>query len=333
MIQEFLGERWESMLGEGRPRSVRVLKLSARPGQYSSVSLLAFADGREVPSLLVKINRDPGYPHAILSEYRNFSTIYQGLQDCRASVPRPLGCWEVDDHVALCETVVPGKPIGGRTFLMPTVSKRERVFRFVLSALEWLANFHAETHQGHVVMDRAFVRENFEIPVEGVLDRHRDAMGGRETILHKLPRAAANYLGTALPVGAVQGDFTHANILLQARQIGVVDWEDCEIRGLPFRDVFFLICQMALNFEAKRSGTESFRSFLLGDPGSRLVLEAFGEYARWRGLDTRLFALMLPQFMCALLMSQLPVHRARQTYLFASPECLTAALDFFDRVF
>jgi aminoglycoside phosphotransferase (APT) family kinase protein len=328
MIQAFLCERWESMLGEARPRSVRVLKLAARPGRQSSVSLLVFADGRRTPSLLVKINRDPGYADAILAEHRNISEIYGRLQGCRSSVPRPLGCWQVDGHAVLCETVVRGNPFGSRTFLLAEAAKRERVSRFISVALEWLASFHAETGQSHVVVDGAFMRDNFHVPVADFLQRHRSAVGGWESTLRELPRTVEKYVGTALPVGAVHGDFTHANILIHERGIGVVDWEDCAARGLPFRDVFFLVCQLALNFDGRRPGPESLRSFFLSEWGAGVVTGAFREYAQRRGFDAGWFALMLPQFIASLLVNPIAAHRDPATYLFASPECLVTALDF-----
>jgi aminoglycoside phosphotransferase (APT) family kinase protein len=335
MIASFLLARWEEMLGEARPSAVRLLQVTARPGPRSSVVFLAFAGDRSSPSLLVKVNRDPLYADAVRAEFENLSAIYARLHRFRPSVPRPLGCWEVEGHLVFCETALVGVPLGGRTFFLPEALKRRRISRFTLAAVKWLAGFHSETVASHMVIDQAFVQERFYVLVERLLARPGGALDGCEGILERLPRTAEKFIGTKLPLGAVHGDFTHANVLfLEGGGLGVVDWEDCASHGLPFPDLFRLVLQSGVNcWERLRSPSGSLQRFFLTGWGSELVCQTFCDYARRRNLDEHLFTLLLPQYIGSLIVDRLPVHRDPESLRFASLGALKTGLEFFHRKF
>ncbi|MBI4609352.1 MAG: phosphotransferase [Candidatus Rokubacteria bacterium] len=333
MIEEFLLASWPDLSTEPRPRRLRLLRLGARSGGRSSVSWLVFCNDREIPSFLVKVSSDPSYREGIDREYRNFSTIYLRLRSCRATVPRPLLCADLNGRRLLCETVVLGRPLGGRTFRHYEWYRRYRVSRFVSCALEWLSLFHAETNVGEAVIDDCFIDRAFKDTVRRVMERFASTLRGYEPDLEELPRRAVRFLGTRIPIGAVHGDFTHANVLLREDSVAVVDWEDCQSSGPPFRDLFFLACQLALDYYGTMAEEESFRRFFLQEGGGGdLVLRLMEGYAREAGFDPRLLLLMLPQFLGEMLLSELPEHRARETFLFASVPCIRVALELQRRI-
>lgn len=335
MIAPFLLDRWEAMLGEARPSTVHLLQVTARPGPLSSLVFLAFASGRPAPSLLVKVNCDPLYADAVRTEFENLSAIYSRLHRSRPSVPRPLGCWKVDGHLILCETALVGVPLGGRTFFLPEPVKRRRIEGFTRAAVEWLAGFHSETVSDSMVIDQAFVQERFCSLVERLLVRYGDALRGWEATLERLPRVAEKFHGVELTLGAVHGDFTHANVLfLDGGGLGVVDWEDCDPQGLPFPDIFRLLLQSGVNcWERLGNPSESLRRFFLTGWGPELVSGAFSDYARCRDLDGHLLPLFLPQFIGSLIVNRLPAHRDPVSLRFASLDALKTGLELFRREF
>jgi aminoglycoside phosphotransferase (APT) family kinase protein len=333
-IAEHLRREWRRLMPEiPLPRRLLLARMPTRTGGRSTVSVLLFVDDEPAPVALLKINRDPGYRASVEAEFTRLSAIRPRLRACRSAVPRPLFLERVGGHVVFAETVVPGGPFPMGAFLRPEPVRQRLVAPLVDHAFDWLEDFHAETATGTWAIDAGFVRQRGRAVFDKILARFPESRPWREALLG-VAEGLAKFQGALLPRGVVHGDFTHANLLFDGSRLGVVDWEDCTQDGLPLDDVFFFVCQLALNYhgEEPQAGS-SFRRFLLGDgPLRRRVLARLQGYAARFGFDPRLFGLLLPSFLADLLVKQYPEHRAPATYGFATLDGLRASVELAGRL-
>lgn len=324
-----LCREWPRLVpGSAVPQRVHLARLRTRPGARSTVTLLVFADDRDAPELVLKVNRDPGYPDSVEREFAGFSAVHARVRACGAGIPRPVFLERVGRHVVFGQTALPGRPFPARAFQRSERVRSRLVAPLVDRAFDWLTAFHVETSSGTWTLDARFIDERCRAVFDAVVARYPEAGAWREE-LRGIERRLAKFEGALLPRGAVHGDFTHANLLFDDQRVSVVDWEDCEPDGFPLTDVFFLVCQLALSYHGEETtGTASFRRFLGGEgPVRKRVVDGLHAYAARLGFDPRLVGLLLPSFLGGLLVKEYPEHRARATYGFATLDCLRASME------
>jgi aminoglycoside phosphotransferase (APT) family kinase protein len=290
-----LGALWPR-LGEGPgPPRLRLMKTSSRPGRYLPILFFLFREGADVPSYALKVNRDPGYPDAVLREFRNYSAIWARGGGEEHGMPRPVFCERVGDHVVLCETYVRGRRCEDRYFSVRRGGARRRAIeRFLTAAMAWARDFHRRTRVASAPIDAARLEAEFRRPLRAFAAR-ADVTPALGTRLVAFADRLTALAGQEWPRAAVHGDFDHGNILLDGDRVGVIDWEDCEPIGNPFVDLAYLIVHLALVSDLAADADRRLAAFFA--PGSwslGLVRALVADYAAAHGLAPEAFFLGLP---------------------------------------
>ena len=329
-IVDYLKENWNDLFSGKKPGKVQIAKASSRPHCKSSISFLVFIDEESEPRYIVKLNRDPDFADAVVSEYNNLHSIVTLLQDTRDSVPEPLFLKEVNGYTMLCQRALKGKKLGYELFSRRnTKGKAKIVDNFLSNSFRWLSRFHLETNAGYRELDEEFLETEVALPARMFLEQFKDNNNGYfKSRLDNMARGLRSNMGAKVPVSSIHGDFTYRNILLYGSDIRVIDWEDCDKSAVPFQDIFFFIAQLGLNFYPELEPTESFKAFFKKGTWTRQILDrSLKQYSETTALERKIIVDMFPFFILKLLAIPCEPHRNPESYLFRSPEMLKAVLD------
>jgi len=329
-IKEFLQNNLKNLLGD-EAASTDLAKVLSRPHSKSSISFLLFVNDTEDPQYLLKVNRDPDYKEAIVSEYNNFKNIYDTLKSARDSVPKPVFLKELENgHSIFCQTAVKGKKLGYEIFEKENhASKHDTIRKFINMSFDWLARFHSETNSGSLPVNQEFIKKYCLDPAgrfhSGLKDEKEAETKNK---LNCMTEFLSSYKGEKIPLSSVHGDYDYSNILFDGSKVGVVDWEDSAAQGLPFKDIFFFITQLGLNFYPRLIPIESFKKFIKDGTWTRdLIDEGISSYSKKTLLKKELLYGLLPFFGLELLSFECAAHRDPKSYLFRSREMVNVLLD------
>jgi hypothetical protein len=221
------------------------------------------------PDLVIKVTRDPQFSSRLINEYRGL-TLLQGLE-AAGHAPAPLFAGEHCGLAVVGETALDGSPFSAATNFTPTCVNLARVIEWALMLGREPAR--CSTASGVEVVDA----------LERLLSQYRQncapSATGRAAVERDI--AAVAELG-AVPTVLMHGDLGTWNVLItRDGDVGVLDWENTDPRGLPCWDLAYLIMS-----HAQRSQTARGRRFTASsavaqfEPGSAWHVLLTGACAR-----------------------------------------------------
>lgn len=186
-----------------------------------------------VPVMIAKVPRIQGDNSQLELEVEKLNKV-QGLSpDGLDSVPKVLAYTEIKGHRLLLETVVMGQT------MRPTMVRRKRVF-CMEKGFDWLVGLHQLSR-----MTDGDESTRIRRTLDSVLLLMDDLARFSEQDIPLIDRTRELAAGLAvcdLPTVFEHGDFSSPNILVSdSGQLGVVDWELAQERGLPALDLFFFL--------------------------------------------------------------------------------------------
>ncbi len=265
----------------GLSSSFSCLVLTPRFRASRHVVLLLFPRGSSDPALVAKIPRLAGDSSGIERE----SSVLTAAQNARsggyATIPRLVAYEEVGARAILVESALVGLP------LTP-----ERVRRDPSGATDSVLSWLGELPSAEKSADG----DRFVRLIEDPLSRFALALGREEA---ELVRRTLDLLeplrGAPLPSVLEHGDLSHPNLLsLRSGEIGVVDWELGEVKGLPTHDLFLFLTFVAA--ARAQASTPHQRSRALHDAMIRpkgWAREIATSYAERMGIERRFLAPLL----------------------------------------
>jgi hypothetical protein len=149
-----------------------------------------------------------------------------------AQIPRVLALEHVDGHSVLLQTGLCGKSVGALLGSRPN-----RLVGILECLVSWLESWNRSTLTA-MPLDVALVESEILAPaalVTAQLDAGNKYQNWLRTRCHAL-------VGRTIPLVTTHNDLTMWNlVLMQQRQLGVVDWEVARERDLPLVDFFYAI--------------------------------------------------------------------------------------------
>ncbi len=258
---------------------------------------LVFGAGQPSPALVLKTS-------AIVSHQRRLQNAYQTLQDLwrisalQGTVPRPIGLFDVDDHLVLARSAVPGVALD----VLVRRGKRVRLSQVqhdLFRAQVWLQLLQEATASGvtafeggAAVRDRLALLAHLGRPLD-------DRLGG---FVASLEDAAEAHRGLVLPITGRHGDFRPGHVLIDGNRLGVIGWERAAERATPFDDVFQFVVELAdaLPVTERRAAVpaDAFtRAFLARTSLSALVVEYVDRYLRAMHVPSTAAPVLFPLFL------------------------------------
>jgi hypothetical protein len=213
---------------------------------------LVFGDRGDEPAVVIKLPR----VSESLAPLRREAEVLKALGP-RAGIPRLLFSTTSAGVLAVGETIVEGVPL-------VALNGPPRYERLARAATEWLGEFGELT-------TKPWTRESYARLVEAPLADFVAAFGRvldpgmvRET------EARLRDL-TGIPLVCEHRDFSPWNVLLApSGELGVLDWEGAELRGLPALDLIYFLTYWAFfldRAEDRSARVSSYRAAL--DPRTR----------------------------------------------------------------
>lgn len=331
-IEDYIFTNWERLFGvEKKPDRINLMKIGGRPGNKSSVPFLIFINRDKFPSYFLKVNRDSAYPQGIEEEYNNYCEIQRRLSDeMKKTVPCPVFLEKIEYYTMFCETAIYGRKFGKQIFNNRNQRFKEKMTaRFFNLSVQWLNNFHKETFSGFVDIDDDFVAKYGIFPLENLLniypDETQNLKGEVEDLISRLKR----FRDVKIPIVSVHGDFDFWNILIKNDTINVVDWEECQAKGLPFNDLFYFLFHFAFVFEEEWNAKKSFDSFFRKGSWSQILAKnLLEEFSKHLNLPPELILTMAPLYCIELLLKKYSLHRDPKSIPLNSFEALRLTLGF-----
>jgi hypothetical protein len=214
--------------GGGTVERAAVLLATPRGRASAHALLFAFPEGLGAPAVVAKVARVPGVSPSLDREGSTLAALAKLPGGAVEGVPRLLERTTVGGCAALVESVVPGRPPDSEAIAREPGD-------FIAPFVDWIAELHRRS-RSYAVAD-AWWEEGVERPLKRV-----------EALFGPNSREAALAAGTrertaSLREGATawvheHGDPTGANLLFDAGEPGVVDWELSTPRGLVGGDLF-----------------------------------------------------------------------------------------------
>lgn len=302
MLSQLISQYWPLLFpGESKPDNLALVKNGGWNMVGAPVSFLVFKENDCQPSFHLKVNRDTLSSQNIRREYETYRRIYDRTGRSKTTIPQPLACETVGEYVVFVERFLPGEPFDMLKFSERNVDAIQVYFE---QTLEWLLSFQVETRESVFTVNDAFIDAHLGEALEIVKAQHPDEWDTIEPGLAWLERELGRFAGKEIPAVAVHGDFNHYNLLLNNRAVSVIDWEYCQVRGLPVDDLVFLYLEAAIACDP----IPPFRfvpAFLaLNDVapwGGRSFGDGLARVASMHQLDIRLARLLVPVYLLKML--------------------------------
>ena len=214
--------------GVGKPISWLMVTPRFRASRH--VVFLILDRATSEPALVVKVPRLSGHNRQVEREAANLRSAGAVYAE---GIPQVIACEPYGDRTILVETALQGEPMG------PTMVRR-RPAECCRRMLHWLRG-------GEIVQNSD---DWFERLIEQPLEQFasRFPLTAKEQRCLRATREVIEPLrGSGIPLVLEHGDLSHPNLLmLPDGQIGVIDWELAQPRGLPAQDLFFFLTYVAL---------------------------------------------------------------------------------------
>lgn len=250
--------------GQSLPERLTSVVITPRFRASSHVVFLVMPEAGPEPCLVAKVPRLPGAGETLEREVANLRAIQASRAGGFDSVPRVVAferCWE---RPILVETALVGQPLDPPTVRRDPAGACQAVG-------DWLATVQ--------LASRSSTREEadwFERLIAGPLASVEKALApsaAGEKLLERTRQLAERIRAMDLPLVVEHGDLSHPNVMLQRNgkdsglEVGVVDWELAELKGLPACDLFFFLTYVAFaRLRARSSGRHlpAFREAFFG---------------------------------------------------------------------
>ena len=222
------------------------------------------------PRLVVKVPRLPDDGAGIAREAAALEALQGARPEGYATAPRVVALERLADRALLVETALVGRPLD------PATVRREPS-RTLESVLAWLTELPRS--DGDATASGWYERL-LGVPLQRFAAAFPD--GGEEAgLVARTVELVAPLREAAFPLVFEHGDLSHPNLLrLPGGEVGVVDWELAEPRGLPAHDLFFFLAYVAFARRAART-TQQQRA---------AVREAFHGPGAWAAPSVRRYA-------------------------------------------
>jgi hypothetical protein len=245
-------DHWEAWGLGPTPRRPSLLLQTGGPRSVSKVVGFVFGDRGHEPALVIKLPREA----ASRATLRREADVLEALGP-RAGIPRLLFSTSSGGVLAVGETIVRGVPL-------VALDGPPRYEQLAHAATEWLGEFAERTTM--TWSDESYARL-VEAPLAdfvAAFGRVLDPGMVRETEARL--RALAG-----VPLVCEHRDFSPWNaVLAPSGELGVLDWEGAELRGLPALDLVYFLTYWGFfvdRAEDLSARVTSYRAAL--DPGTR----------------------------------------------------------------
>jgi len=214
-----IGKRWESVL------------LTPRFVTSRHVVALVFAAGAAVPSLVVKVPRQPGENDSVRHEAEVLRQLNTGAEGSVIGVPKVVTVQDVGAHTVLVETAVTGAPLDPRLVAadLPGAVSAGTAFVDALPCTQAAAS------------NEGWYDRTISDPLEaltGLLSREP----GTAALVELTHQRLAALRHAELPAVVEHGDLSHPNLFLKPHAgLQVVDWERARTDGVPGHDLVFYL--------------------------------------------------------------------------------------------
>lgn len=248
--------------------------------ESGTITYLGFFPGKRQPSVVVKIHRRPDSESRVASEWATLAYLagLGGIEE--KSFPEPVLRGQVGRHGFIATTVVTGVPFDDPW----RKAAGRRHLRAMSEALGWLERAHRAEQRPRSGADAvSSARDVIRKAVEWF------TMTKRETARAIAVAEDLHNVGGSRS-WLCHGDFTRHNVLFAPHgKVGVIDWSDSRLDGLPLHDALFFLSTFLFQERVSDSNAELSRLFKysLGgrsefSRGARALLEA---HARAVGID------------------------------------------------
>ena len=238
-MKELLSENLAYLEHENvKPAKLKVIQKSR--STRGKIFFYFFLETRDEPIIIGKMERDNNMNPFIEKQFYKREEILQKLPtNLKCTIPKQI-LLDIDGHYILFEEYVAGKLMATE---MSKFLLKSRIRRFLDVGLKWLIDFQKSTLQEY----RKFGKKEYEYfvvrPVEyyklNVYPRYSNSL---VRFLEKILSDLKLYIGEAFPITCQHGDFCSVNIILTQFGVKIIDWDQCEVKALPFTDLFsFLI--------------------------------------------------------------------------------------------
>jgi aminoglycoside phosphotransferase len=298
-LTKILIEKWESLFpGISRPINIHYMCI---PGSIEggSTSFLAFIDKHIKPVFITKIHRNINTKEKIHFETSTLKYLEKHGGSVSITVPRLLLKAKISQVWILVFSILEGKPMSILVRNDGTPDLENATMNLKM-ATQWLAQLHKVTSDN--------IAEHFEMKKNGVKAIYEYME------IFDLGENEKNYLNNLIRELKIlktnnafiqHGDFCRHNILIsnvsRKKTIGVIDWSDCSLMGIPLYDLFFFITTYYLQAR-KHSGIFGFirafeNTFYNDTAYGKIVKEIILQHCNDVGIDKKciktLFGLFL----------------------------------------
>ena len=254
-VLTFLHENWNRLQLEhlGNPSQLSCVMVTPRFKASSHLLFFILGEKARAPILVVKVPRIVGDNDRLNREVQNLNFVHSSRPAGFDSIPRVVAYEDYQQNRLLVETALVNQT------MRPSVVRKQPE-ACLEAVLDWLIDLHQTTLRRDNDNANGFGRL-----VNAPLDYFEAAFPSLEgeIKLEAETREMANKLpGEEMPLVFEHGDLSSPNILMgKKKEIGVVDWELAEPRGLPVVDLFFFLTYIAFARKNARKNSECLDAF------------------------------------------------------------------------
>lgn len=250
------------------------------------VVALIFAAGARVPSLVVKIPRQPGDNDSVRKEAEVLLQLKSLGVGCEQGAPEVVGVLDVGEHTVLIETAVAGNLLEPQLVAANFPRAVDAGMNFVAGMpCTKSAPENSDWYQrtiGSPLRELASLLPT-GMEVAALVDRTHEVLAPLRSV--------------QLPAVVEHGDLCYQNLFLQPNgRLQVVDWERSRLDGLPAHDLIFYLQYVGQSQErALASRQLQLTAFENAFSPGGWALGPLAQHLRLRNVDTEL----LPQLVVA----------------------------------
>jgi hypothetical protein len=267
----------------------------------------------KTPVAIVKVGAAALHRKSLEREFQTLQNLTKTLSSHLVrTIPQPIELFVESEQMVLMETVLPGSSIHfkARNSWIPARST-DGYFKM---ALGWLANFHQATYTRKVKFGHLRVSE--------IADHFREyrtycnASKEEENFMSDLMIKSAAFDEEEIPLSAVQGDFWTRNVIVNGKEIGVVDWEAFEAEGNSLDDAFMFVISYGRGYPWRLGcwlePHEAFkRTFYEESWLTEIVAKHLTQFCLKIGVTNKLLGILMAAFLARMAVKEALISRDR----------------------
>lgn len=241
-LQHWLLQQWDDFQFHlPRPDEISVIQRSStwRNEQGKTVHLLFRRRDRQ-PFAVAKFTQNETYRESIVREFEQLRWMRQHASvDFNRTLPRPLWLGEIGGRTVYLESACPGQSLAWILSSRPLWFRRKVRQTFDL-VVTWLQTFYRELPRHPVTLTP---QEWQHLLIEPLIrfGQQFELSTTEARLLQRLEQKIIALGDQTMPLVPSHGDFGGGAILIQNRQIAVIDWEFFRPQHLPLFDLFKLL--------------------------------------------------------------------------------------------